>query len=97
MLELEHVDNTEIMFNESSNWLCTMLVDDSADFIAYMRNKGIECGKAHARNDTKRIFREFEKDLPGVDEFDRRHVCVPCGWWMSDEDVNEVVDALKGY
>lgn len=97
MLDLKNVDNTEILFNESSNWLCTMLVDDTADFIAYMRNKGIECSKAHTRNDTKRIFREFEKDLPGVTEFDRRHVCVPCGWWMSDEDVNEVVDALKGY
>ncbi len=97
MLDLKNVDASEILFTESSNWLCTMLVDDAADFIVYMRNKGIECGKAHTRNDTKSIFRDFKTDLPGVTEFDRRHVCVPCGWWLSDEDVKQVVDALKGY
>ena len=97
MLDLKNVDASEILFNESSNWLCTMLVDDSAAFIVYMRNKGIECGKVHTRNDTKSIFRDFKTDLPGVDEFNRRHVCVPCGWWLSDEDVKQVVDALKGY
>jgi dTDP-4-amino-4,6-dideoxygalactose transaminase len=97
MLDLKKVDNTEVDFNSSCNWLCTMLVDDAADFIAYMRNKGIECSKVHARNDTKSIFREFKRELPGVTEFDRRHVCVPCGWWMSDEDVQKIVDALKGY
>ena len=81
----------------SSNWLYTVLVDDSADFIAYMRNKGIECSKVHARNDTKSIFKEFQKDLPGVEEFDRRHVCVPCGWWLSNEETETIVNALKGY
>jgi dTDP-4-amino-4,6-dideoxygalactose transaminase len=93
----ERVDTSSCLFDSSSNWLYTVLVDDAIDFIAYMRNKGIEASKVHARNDTKKIFREFKRELPGVEEFDRRHVCVPCGWWLSDEDISIVVNALKKY
>lgn len=81
----------------SSNWLCTVLVDDSKHFIEYMKNRDIECSKVHDRNDTKKIFSAYKKNLPGVDEFDRRHVCIPCGWWLSDEEVEKVMDALENY
>ena len=97
MLDLKNVDNSNIPFDESSNWLCTVLVNDSSDFIAYMRNNGIECSKVHDRCDTKTIFSSFKTDLPGVNTFNRHHVCIPCGWWLSDNDTNKIIDALKGY
>jgi len=81
----------------SSNWLCTVLVDGPADFIAYMRNLGIECSKVHDRNDTKLIFEPFTRSLPGVKYFNHHHVCIPCGWWMTNDDVERVIQALKEY
>lgn len=84
-------------WSSSSNWLCTLLTDDTKDFIEYMKSRDIECSKVHDRCDTKTIFAEFRRPLPGVDEFDRRHVCIPCGWWMSDSEVEQVMGALKEY
>jgi len=96
-LVLESVDNTNACPDLSSNWMYTVLVDDAIDFISYMRNKGIECSKVHDRNDTKKIFQDFRVDLPGVEEFNRRHVCIPCGWWLTDEEVETIINALRSY
>jgi dTDP-4-amino-4,6-dideoxygalactose transaminase len=83
--------------SQSSNWLCTLLVDDSADFIAYMKNLSITCSKVHDRNDTKTIFASIKTDLPGVESFSRRHVCIPCGWWLGESDLNRIGSALRNY
>lgn len=81
----------------SSNWLFTVLVDDSADFISYMKNLNIECSKVHDRNDTKTVFASSKTHLPGVEEFNRRHVCIPCGWWLTHENINRIENALRKY
>ena len=82
----------------SSSWLYTIHVDDSSGFISYMKDNGVECSKVHTRNDTKTIFKCSPKvDLPGVEQFDRTHVCIPCGWWVSDEDVTKVIKLVKEY
>lgn len=81
----------------SSNWLCTVLVDDSSRFINYMKEKGIECSRVHDRNDTKRVFARYKIDLPGVEYFNDHHVCIPCGWWLKEEEVTQICDALNGY
>ena len=82
----------------SSNWLCTVLVDDSNDFILYMKSKNISCSKVHDRNDTKKIFSNYRRDsLFGVEKFNRRHVCIPCGWWLDEEDIERIADALRSY
>ena len=82
----------------SSNWLYTIHVDDSSGFISYMKGNGVECSKVHARNDTKTIFKRSPKvELPGVDAFDKTHVCIPCGWWVSDNDVTRIIKLVKEY
>lgn len=81
----------------SSNWLCTVLVDDSKDFIAYMEDNEIECSKVHDRNDIKRVFKDSLIELKGVEEFNRRHVCIPCGWWLNDNEIETIKNALRRY
>lgn len=82
----------------SSYWLYTIHVDDSSDFIAHMKNNGVECSRVHARNDTKKIFASSPNaKLPGVDAFDKTHVCIPVGWWLSDDDVTKVIKLVKEY
>ena len=99
-IEFKNVDNNHVIPSTSSNWLYTVPVDDAADFIAYMRNKGVECSKVHDRNDTKIIFKDARTPpdgLPGVEEFNCRHVCIPCGWWLTDEEVETIIEALRSY
>lgn len=80
----------------SSNWLYTIHVNDSSKFILYMKENGVECSKVHARNDTKTIFAQSPKAaLPGVDVFDKTHVCIPVGWWVTDDDVGKIIDLIR--
>jgi len=81
---------------KSSYWLYTIYVDDVPEFIGYMKRHGVECSKVHDRNDTKTVFAPFRCDLPGVDWFDKHHVCIPVGWWLRDEDVGKILALLWG-
>jgi len=82
----------------SNNWLYTIHVSDSSQFISYMKENGVECSQVHARNDTKTIFAQSPKDaLPGVDAFDKSHVCIPVGWWVTDDDITKIIDLIRRY
>ena len=82
---------------KSSNWLCTVIVNDSEDFIRHMSDKGIECSRVHDRNDTKKVFHAYKQRLSGVEYFNDHHVCIPCGWWLNEEDVERICNALTIY
>jgi perosamine synthetase len=79
-------------------WLYTILVPDTNDFTRFMFNRGIEVSKAHTRNDTKTVFKQYwHGDRPGTSHFDRFHVCIPAGWWLSDSNVDQIVSAIRDY
>lgn len=82
---------------QSNYWLYTLIVDDVPEFIRFMALRGIECSKAHTRNDDKAIFADYRVELKGVDFFDRHHICIPCGWWLSNEAVEHIVSSVKDY
>lgn len=81
----------------SSYWLYPLLVDDQKSFVNYMREAGIACSKVHERNDIKTLFRRFGKHLPGVDYFDTHQVNIPVGWWVSDDEREQIVNAIRSY
>lgn len=82
---------------ESNHWLFTLIADDVPVFTAFMADRGIECSKAHSRNDNKTVFADYACNLPGVDFFDDHHVCIPCGWWLTNEDVDLIIQTVKEY
>ena len=68
-------------------WLMTLCVDDRADFIAHLAERGIGSSQVHARNDKHDAFKavgESRGPLPGVDAFDARQVSIPVGSWVSE-------------
>lgn len=77
-------------------WLYTMSLKNADDFIRYMNDNGVECSKVHSRNDTKKMFSDF-RYLPNTFKFDTEHVCIPCGYWLSDNDVNYIIEKVKGF
>jgi hypothetical protein len=51
----------------------------------------------HLRNDRFSCFQNAaQKDLPGVTSFDGRNISIPCGWWVTDEDRERIVDCISG-
>ena len=96
--ELKNITVLPITSNRQSNyWLYTLLVHDVDNFIKYMKYNNIECSRVHDRNDIKQIFKNFETILPGVSYFDKHHVCIPVGWWLTNREVDYIITTVRGY
>lgn len=80
---------------EPSYWLYTIIVDRRDDFIKMMENYGITASPLHLRNDKHDVFKST-KILPNLDNFYSKYVHIPCGWWVSREDREYIVNAIKG-
>lgn len=80
---------------ESSFWIYTLHVENKMGFIRHMKECGIGVSQVHDRNDKHHCLKEFNSFLPGMDKTSKSMICIPCGWWVSDEDRQYVVDAIK--
>jgi hypothetical protein len=49
----------------------------------------------HRRNDTHEIFEASKCDLPNVDQFEKEWVHIPCGWWVTPEQREFIVNCIK--
>jgi dTDP-4-amino-4,6-dideoxygalactose transaminase len=80
---------------EPSYWLYTVLSDDPADIEARLGAIGVAASKLHRPNHLHSVFAPMRRPLPGLDAYYRRLTHIPCGWWVTDEDRQRIVDALR--
>ncbi len=80
---------------EPSYWLYTMLVENRDGFCRRLNDAGISASMLHHRSDTHSIFAESKCELPGLDSFYSKFVHIPCGWWVTEEDREYIVDVIK--
>jgi dTDP-4-amino-4,6-dideoxygalactose transaminase len=78
----------------SACWLYTIHVANRDELMHELKCLGIGASKVHARNDTHSTFAAFKRPLPNCDEFNRTHLCIPVGWWVSESDRERVADAV---
>lgn len=80
---------------EPSYWIYTLLVERRGDFIRCLADHGISASIVHKRNDLHSVFAPFRCPLPNLDLFSERMVHIPCGWWVTAEDREYIVDVVK--
>jgi Predicted pyridoxal phosphate-dependent enzyme apparently involved in regulation of cell wall biogenesis len=80
---------------QPSPWVYTILVDRRDDLMHALRARGIECSRVHFRNDRYTVFGRSDVELPGVESFAARSLCIPCGWWVTPTDIECIVDAIR--
>jgi dTDP-4-amino-4,6-dideoxygalactose transaminase len=80
---------------EPSYWLYTLKVERRDDFIKMMGENGVTASELHFRNDRHSIFAESKTALPQLDEFYKKMVHIPCGWWLGKEDRHKIVEQIK--
>jgi dTDP-4-amino-4,6-dideoxygalactose transaminase len=80
---------------EPSYWFYTVLADDRAGLCRHLSAHGIGNSQAHKRNDQHSVFAASRCDLPGVDDFYRRMLHIPCGWWVDDEQRQYIADVIR--
>jgi dTDP-4-amino-4,6-dideoxygalactose transaminase len=82
----------------SSYGLFTILVEERTRFMRDMGEKGIETRPINTRNDTYTVFHKFRVEgLKGVDFFSARNVSVPVGWWLSEKDLDIIIDSINNW
>lgn len=80
---------------EPSYWLYTMKVENRDDFCRMMEDEGIIATPLHHRSDTHSVFADSKCDLPNMEEWYGKYVHIPCGWWVSKEDREKIVEVIK--
>lgn len=81
-------------------WLFTLLVNDRDAFIRFLDERGVAASPVHARNDVHPGFARAvleEVPLPGVDYFSSHEVAIPVGWWLTDDDRDRVIEAVRAW
>lgn len=78
-----------------SYWIYTLLSDDSDAVERRLAEIGVAASKLHRPNHLHSVFKPYRRELPGLAEFYRRLVHIPCGWWISEEDRDRIVTALS--
>jgi perosamine synthetase len=76
-------------------WAYCLLAENRDGLIQKLAEHGVAAGQIHERNDLYAMFRASRRPLPGVDHFDPRELCLPCGWWVTADDRERIADVIR--
>jgi dTDP-4-amino-4,6-dideoxygalactose transaminase len=97
--ELRNLDGVTLLTlrndRTSSFWLYTIKVRDRDSFMQAMMARGIVTSRVHERNDKHSVVSAHRRPLPQLDRFIQHMVCIPVGWWVTEEDRSYVVDSIR--
>ena len=86
VLKAESLERREISPNY---WVYGMLVQNKREEIVKLRESGWYASGVHLNNNRYSLFGK-QSLLPGVQEFYEHYVAVPCGWWIEQEEKDNV-------
>lgn len=81
---------------ESSYWIYTVLVERRSDFVRAVKSRGVPVSVVHQRIDRNSVFGGARSDMPGQRFFDDNQIAMPIHVAMTDEDVNLVINGVRG-
>ncbi|MBP2639675.1 MAG: putative PLP-dependent enzyme involved in cell wall biosis [Firmicutes bacterium] len=79
---------------EPSYWLYTIKVERRDDFIRKLAENGIAASPLHLRSDRHAVFAS-RRTLSNLDVFYKAFVHIPCGWWLTKEEREKIVQVIK--
>jgi len=80
---------------DPSHWFYTVLAERRDDLSRCLAQAGIDSSTVHKRNDLHPVFAHSLAPLPGLDEYCRKVLHLPCGWWVTDEDRSRMVETIR--
>lgn len=81
--------------SEPSYWLYSVLSEDSDDIERRLAAAGVSASKLHRPNHLHSVFEPFRRPMPNLETYYRRLTHIPCGWWVTDEDRQHIVETLR--
>ena len=80
---------------ESSFWIYTLKVERQDDFMSKMKSCNIMVSRVHERNDKHSCVQQYKTELKNLDSLVNEMICIPAGWWVSDEERQYIVECMK--
>lgn len=80
---------------EPSYWFYTILAEQKDSLSRYLTECGISNSQVHKRNDLHSVFAYSRCELPGLEVFYSQMLHIPCGWWVTDEEREYIVDTIR--
>lgn len=83
--------------HNGSWWIYSIKVPRKQQFIEYMKEQGITVSQVHNRNDNHSCVAKYKTTLPNLDSLENELVCIPCGWWLSKEELEKIVLSVNNF
>ena len=98
---LKNISGIQLMNNNpkcnSAYWLYSIRVlhGKKAEFMDAMKGAGIMTSQVHNRNDINSCVKDFVEQLPYLDVLEKELVCIPVGWWLTQENLDHIVSTIR--
>ena len=96
--KLKEIKDIKLMKNNpkcnSAYWLYTIRVMNGKkqEFMDKMKEANIMTSQVHNRNDINSCVKDFEEALPNLNILEKELVCIPVGWWLTQENIKYIID-----
>lgn len=100
---LKNVDGIQLMTNNpkcrSAYWLYSMRIlnGKKLEFMEKMKEAGIMISQVHNRNDINSCVNDYLEILPNLDILEKELVCIPVGWWLTQENLDHMVNTIRTF
>ena len=98
---LKNTDGIQLVVENSkcnsAYWLYSfrILNGKKFEFMEKMKDAQIMTSQVHNRNDINSCVKDFSESLPNLDILEKELVCIPVGWWLTDENLIHIVSSIK--
>jgi dTDP-4-amino-4,6-dideoxygalactose transaminase len=79
----------------STFWAYCLLAENREGLKRKLAESGVAADQIHPRNDVYSSFSASRRKLPNVDYFSERELCLPCGWWVDEEEIRRICAIIK--
>ena len=83
---------------DSSYWFYTIFHKENKKLMEYLNKKQIFSSQLHKRNDLHPFLEsQFTNSLPNLDNYLKKMLHIPCGWWLSESNLDYIISTIKKY
>ena len=99
--KFKNLNGIELLNNNSkcnsAYWLYSLRVlnGKKLEFMEKMKEEGIMTSQVHNRNDINSCVKDFAENLPNLDILEKELVCIPVGWWLTQENLEHIVKTIE--
>ena len=80
-----------------SFWVWLIACENRDRLMINLKQNGVECSKLHQPNHIYSGFNVAKSVLPKTDEFMKSILAIPCGWWLTEKNMEKIANSLKKF